>query len=96
MAQEPLPCARIKVRVQPRASKDQVIGYREDVLRLRVTAPPAEGKANDAVLSLLAETLGIARGRVRIVRGRSSREKVVLVESLAQEEVQRRLAVFAG
>ena len=96
MAQEPLPHANIKVRVQPRASKDQVIGYREDVLRLRVTAPPAEGKANDAVVSLLAEALGIAKGRVRVVRGRSSREKVVLVESSAQEEVQRRLAAFAG
>ena len=96
MAPEPLPYARIKVRVQPRASKDQVIGYREDVLRLRVTAPPADGEANDAVVSLLAETLGVAKGRVRIVRGRSSREKVVLVETLVQEEVQRRLAVFAG
>ncbi len=96
MAPEPLPYARIKVRVQPRASKDQVLGYREDVLRLRVTAPPAEGKANEAVVSLLAEALGIAKGRVRIVKGRSSREKVVLVESLTQEEVQRRLAAFIG
>ncbi len=96
MAQEPLSYASIKVRVQPRASKDQVLGFREDVLRLRVTAPPAEGKANDAVVSLLAETLGIAKARVRIVRGHSSREKVVLVESLAQEEVQRRLAALAG
>ncbi len=96
MAQQPLSRARIKVRVQPRASKDQVLGFRGDVLRLRVTAPPAEGKANDAIVTLLAETLGIAKGRVRIVRGRSSREKVVLVESVAQEEVQRRLAAFAG
>ena len=92
MPQEPLPCASIKVRVQPRASNNQVIGYREDVLRLRVTAPPEGGKANDAVVSLLAEKLGIGKSRVKIVRGHSSREKVVMVASLAQEEVRRRLA----
>ncbi len=96
MPLEPLPNASIKVRVQPRASNNQVTGYREDVLRLRVTAPPEGGRANDAVVSLLAETLGIAKGRVKIVRGHSSREKVVVVESLAQEEVQRRLVAIGG
>ena len=96
MPPEPLPSASIKVRVQPRASNNQVIGYREDVLRLRVTAPPEGGKANDAVVALLAETLGIAKGRVKIFRGHSSREKVVMVESLAQEEVHRRLVAIGG
>lgn len=85
------PGATIKVRVQPRASKDEVLGYRGDTLRVRVTAPPEGGKANEAVVALLAGALAVARSRVHIVRGESSRDKLVQVESLGPEEVQRRL-----
>ncbi len=50
----------IRVRVQPKASENKILGFREDVLRLRVTAPPEDGKANAAVVRLLAQTLGIS------------------------------------
>jgi uncharacterized protein (TIGR00251 family) len=91
MGQQLQPKANIRVKVQPRASSNQVVGYRGDVLVLRVTAPPVRGQANVATVSLLAEALGVARSRVRIVRGHASREKVVVVESLTAEEAQRRL-----
>ena len=81
----------INVRVQPKAASNQVAGYRGDSLRLRVTAPPEAGKANAAVVSLLAQRLGVARSRVRIVRGHASRDKLVAVDSLTPEEVRRRL-----
>ena len=88
MGKQPGPKANFPVKVQPKASRDQVIGYKEGVLRLRVTAPPDKGRANAAVVSLLAGALGVAKSRVRIVRGQTSRDKVVTVESLTPEEVR--------
>ncbi len=86
----------LKIRVQPKASRNQVEGYRGDVLRLRVTAPPQAGEANAAVVSLLAQALGVPKSRVQIVRGHSSREKLVEVESLTPGEVERRLNPRTG
>ena len=96
MAQPPQNSVTLKVRVQPNASRDQVVGYQEDTLSLRVTAPPRGGLANAAVVSLLAETLGITKRRVRILRGHASREKLVVVESLSAQEVDHRLSALAG
>ena len=93
MTSRPQPNANIKVRVQPRAARDQVLGYQDDALRLRVKAPPEGGRANEAAISLLAEALGITKGRIDIVRGHTSRDKLVSVESLTLEEVRRRLNV---
>ena len=75
------------VRVQPGATHNRVLGFRDGTLRVSVAAPPRDGKANAALLSLLAETLGVARSRLRIVRGHSSRDKVVAVDGLAAVEV---------
>jgi uncharacterized protein (TIGR00251 family) len=81
----------LKVRVQPKASSNQVTGYEEDTLKLRVTAPPTEGKANAGVIALLAKTLGVRKSKLQIVRGQSSRDKVVSVETLTAQEVRRRI-----
>ena len=83
----------IRVRAQPKASRNEVVEYRDDVLRVRVTAPPEDGKANAAVIVLLAESLGIARNRVRITRGHSYRDKLVEVESIDGVELRRRLGM---
>lgn len=95
MTSQPQPNATIKVRVQPRSSRNEVVGYQDDVLRLRVIAPPEGGKANEAVISLLAGALGVAKSQVRIVRGHTSRDKLVSVVSLTLEEVERRLEALA-
>lgn len=84
---------RLRVRVQPRASRNEVAGPHGDELRLRLTAAPVEGAANEALVRFLAETLGVARGSVRIVAGLSSRSKVVEVGALAVEEAARRLGL---
>jgi uncharacterized protein (TIGR00251 family) len=83
--------ASITLRVTPSASRDAVAGWQGDVLRLRVAAPAQRGKANEAVLRLLAAALGIERRRLRIVRGHTSRQKVVLVDGLEQAEIRARL-----
>jgi uncharacterized protein (TIGR00251 family) len=84
--------ASINLRVTPSASRDAVMGWRGDVLRLRVAAPAQRGKANDAVLRLLAAALGIERRRLRIIRGETSRQKVVSVDGLGESEIRARLS----
>ncbi len=81
----------LKVRVLPKASRSQVDGYEDGTLKLRVTAPPTEGKANAGVIALLAKTLGISKSKLQIVRGQSSRNKVVSVDTLTGQEVRRRI-----
>lgn len=81
----------LRVRVQPRASRDEVLGWREGVLALRVTAPPVEGEANRAVEALLAGALGVRRSAVTVVRGERGRDKLVRVAGLTDDEVRARL-----
>ena len=82
----------IRLRVQPRSFRSRVEEFRYGVLRVRVTAPPEDGKANSAVIALLSEHLGIARQHLKIVRGAASRDKVVEVEGLDREALLARLA----
>jgi uncharacterized protein (TIGR00251 family) len=84
--------ASIKLRVTPSASRDAVLGWQGDVLRVQVRAPAQRGKANDALLRLLAAALGIERRRLRIVRGETSRQKVVSVDGLDEAEIRARLS----
>ncbi len=88
---------KINVRVQPKASRNQVDGFEDGTLRLRVTAPPTDGKANAGVIALLAKTLGVSKSRLEIVRGHSSRSKVISIDRLTEQEVHRRIeAEVAG
>ena len=86
----------IKVRVQPRASRDEVLGFQGEVLRVRVTAPPHEGRANQALVEVLSQALDVPRSRIRILRGHGSRDKLLAVEGLSREDVEGRLAGAPG
>jgi uncharacterized protein (TIGR00251 family) len=68
---------RLDVRLQPRASRDEVAGRRNGRLLVRVTAPPVDDRANRALLKLIAEEFGVPRSAVRIVSGARSRDKVL-------------------
>ena len=92
MAKKPEASCTLKVRVQPKASRNQVDGFEDGTLRLRVTAPPTEGKANAGVIALMAKTLGVSKSRLEIVRGHGSRDKVVAIDTLSEQEVHRRIA----
>ena len=86
----------LRVRVQPRASRDGIVGWRDGVLRVRVAAPPVDGRANDAVVALVAAALGLRPPAVRIVRGERSRDKLVSVTGLGADEIQARLRDKGG
>ena len=81
------------VKLQPRAAANEIVPYEGngDELRIRVTAPPVEAAANEALTRLLAERLDCPRGRVELVRGHKSRHKVVKVHGLTPAEVLLRI-----
>ena len=83
---------RIALRVAPGAAQAKVVGRHGDAWKVRVTAPPEDGKANEAVVRLLAETLGLPKSGVEIVSGHGARDKVVALTGLAADEIERRLA----
>ena len=73
---------RIRVRLQPKASRNEITGWKQDadgdpVLQVRVTAPPVDGKANTALIKLLAKEFKVPKSKVEIVRGETSRDKLV-------------------
>ena len=69
-----------------------MVGWQGNVLRVKVAAAPQKGRANEAALKLLAGTLGLPPAALRIVRGASSRDKVILIDGLTDVDVQRRLS----
>ena len=79
---------RISVRVQPRASRNEVAGLHGDALKVRVTAPAIEGAANDALIDLLSTTFGVSRRDVTIVAGATSRSKIVEILGIDEERVR--------
>ncbi|MBS1861306.1 MAG: DUF167 domain-containing protein [Actinobacteria bacterium] len=74
--------ARVAVKLQPRGRRDELLGFADDVLRARVSAPPVDGKANRALCRLIADRAGVAPSRVAVVRGAKSREKLVEVQGV--------------
>jgi hypothetical protein len=82
---------RLQVKVAPGAGREGIAGWLGDRLKLRVTAPPEKGKANGAVVDLLAKVLGVPRARVRIVAGASSPLKTVEADVPDPEAALRRL-----
>lgn len=89
------PSIRLRLRVSPRAGNAAIVGRHGPAWKVRVTSPPERGKANQAVLSLLAKALEVPKTRLELVVGESARDKVVAVSGLSEDEVERRLAVAA-
>jgi hypothetical protein len=81
----------LRVRVQPRAARDQLGGTRGGALVVRLSAPPVEGQANAALLRLLARRLGLAPSALELLRGESGRDKLLRVRGLAPSELRARL-----
>ena len=84
--------ATFAVKVHPRARRNAVTGVLGEALKLALTAPPVEGKANEACLQYLAEVLGVPRAALTLLSGETSRQKLVRVAGVPAEEVRRRLA----
>lgn len=72
----------LTLRVQPRASRDEIVGpHGEDALKIRITAPPVDGKANAHLIKLLAKAFGVGRQSVQLVGGESGRDKQVRIQA---------------
>ena len=84
--------SRLKLRVSPRSRRPGIAGRHGDAWKVRVAEPPEDGRANEAVLDLLARTLDLPRSRFALVSGHSSREKIVVLEGVEQAKTERLLA----
>ena len=85
--------AQVRLRVIPGAREDAIVGWRDNVLRVRVRSRPERGKANEAACRLLAEAAGLPASTVSIARGLASREKLVRIDGLDDRELRRRLGL---
>jgi uncharacterized protein (TIGR00251 family) len=85
--------ARLRLRVLPRAGKDAVQGLHGDRLKVRLQAPPVDGKANKALLKFLARALGLPASRLALVSGETGREKTLLVRGVSPEKVAETLGL---
>jgi len=81
------------VKVHPRAKKNAITGELGDALKISLTAPPIDGKANEACIEFFAKLLKVPRSSVTIASGHTSRSKVIRVAGLSAEEVRKRVGV---
>jgi uncharacterized protein (TIGR00251 family) len=84
--------AKISLRVHHGAARSEVVGFTEEVLQVRVAAPPVKGKANKELIALLGRLLGVGKGNLTIIKDYTSRSKVIAIDGLSQEEVIKRLS----
>jgi len=87
--------ARITVKVHPRARRSGIAGRLGETYKVDLASPPVDGKANEECVRLLAEAAGVARAQVRIVQGLTSRTKVVEIEGIEREDLERRLKAIS-
>ena len=83
--------ARIAVKVQPGASTNRLVGKVGDEWKITLTAPPVEGRANQACIEFLARLLGVPRSAVTIARGKTGRRKLLEIDTVQQSEVESKL-----
>ncbi len=70
----------LKIHLHPGAKKNEIVGMHGDAIKIKIKAPPVEGKANEALIEFLSETLSIAKSKIEIIRGHTSRQKIVAIE----------------
>jgi uncharacterized protein (TIGR00251 family) len=86
--------ATIEIHLQPGAKKSEVIGLRDGVLWVRVAAPPEKGRANEALIELLSKLLAVPRRDLSLVRGLTSRQKVIAISGIEPEILKSKIARF--
>jgi uncharacterized protein (TIGR00251 family) len=83
----------LKIHLLPRASRDEIVGLHGDALKVRITAPPLEGKANKALKRFIAKKLNLSSSQVAIIAGERSREKILKISGVTQEDVEKALGI---
>ena len=88
-----MPACVLAIKAIPNAPRSEVVGWLGEALKVKVHAPPVEGKANEELCAFLAEKLGLPKRAVSVLRGDTSRQKSVRIDGLALPEVKQRLGV---
>ena len=81
--------ATLAVRVQPRASKNGISRLEDGTFKIRLTAPPVDGAANEALIAFLSATVSVSRSSVEIISGQSARQKIIRISNVSDGDVQR-------
>lgn len=89
--QEAAAAVTLSIRIQPRASKNELVRREGGGLKIRLTAPPVDGAANEALIRFLADTLSVPKSQVEIISGHTSRDKIVRVHGTSEVEAERLL-----
>jgi uncharacterized protein (TIGR00251 family) len=84
--------ARLAVKVTPNAGRNEITGFKEGVLQVKIAAPPAKGKANKELTDFLAERLQLKKSAVSIIKGQASRHKTILIAGMSDAEVLKRIS----
>ena len=85
---------RLPVRVTPHASRNEITGFKDGVLHIRIAAPPDKGKANTELLAYLGRVLDIGRSSLHLTKGHTRRNKLIAIDGLNQKEVIQRISSF--
>lgn len=88
--------ATLAIRAQPGARKNAILGEQAGALKVAVTAPPEDGKANAAILDLLRDALQLKRSQLELVSGATHRQKVILIRDRTPEQLQQQLTALLG
>ncbi len=83
---------KISLRVYPNASRNEMAGFTDGVLRVKVSAPPSKGKANRELITFLSRLLGVGKDSVNIIKGHPTRNQFMAIDGLSREEVMERLS----
>ncbi|MFC1938223.1 DUF167 domain-containing protein [Chloroflexota bacterium] len=83
--------ARIAVRVYPNAARNEVVGLTNEVLQVKVSAPPVKGKANIELIAFLSKALSLSKSKVGIIKGHTTRNKIITIQGFSREDIMRRL-----
>ena len=92
----PTPSCIVPVKAIPNAPRNEVVGWLGDALKVKIHAPPVEGRANDALCEFLAEALGVPRRAVTVRHGNASRQKMLHISGLTRDELRARLTASFG
>lgn len=84
----------LKIYLQPKSSKNEIVGPYRDGIKIKLTAPPLEGKANEALIRFLAKELSISPSRIEILKGLHSREKTLKISGMVNQELRKKLQIL--
>lgn len=82
---------RLELRVQPRSSRNQIVGEQDGVLKIKLMAPPVDGEANTALIEFIAGYLHLPRKNIKLIKGESSRHKIVEIMGISSEELAEKI-----